>query len=297
MITRRLFLGQAMAACAVARTGFALDAREAAGVDPNLVALFSDTHVTRRPDSPFQRDGLARCVSEVLALNPRPAHVIIYGDLAHLTGEPDDYALLKERLAPLTAGGVRWHPVLGNHDRHEVFFKAFPEFARSTVPGKWVSVVETPRADFILLDSCLDGPVQGSIDEPQRAWLRETLSRYTKPVFVGAHHPISETGVDALLAATPACCGYIHGHNHVWTPNSTDAVWSLGLPSTGHWGDIGHVMVRLTPDAATFTNAEHDYYPRTPKFPDQPPVRQPEWMARAKKKNGETWTPPLKNSH
>ena len=293
MITRRLFLGQAMAACAADRRGFAQTAPDAAGVDPNLVTLFSDTHVTRRPDSPFQRDGLARCVSEVLALSPRPAHVIIYGDLAHLTGEPDDYALLKELLAPLAAGGVRWHPVLGNHDRHEAFFAAFPEYARSPVPGKMVSVVETPRADFILLDSCLDGPVQGTLDEPQRAWLRETLSQYAKPVFVGAHHPVSETGVNALLAATPACCGYIHGHNHVWDPNSAYAVWSLGLPSTGHWGDIGHVMVRLAPDAATFTNAGHDYYPHTPKFPDQPPMRQPEWTARAKKKDAETWTPPL----
>ncbi len=290
MITRRRFLGQALTACAVARTGLA---QVAAGVDPNLVALFADTHVTRRENSPFQRQGLARCVREILALNPRPAQVILFGDLSCATGEADDYALLRELLAPLAAGGVRWHPVLGNHDNHAAFFAAFPEHAQTPVAGRMVSVVETPHAAFILLDSGLDGPVQGALDEPQRAWLREALGQCVKPVFVGAHHPIKELGIQALLAATPACRGFLYGHNHAWNPDGARAVPSLCLPSTGHWGDIGFVLARLGPDTATFTNTAHDFYPRPPKFPDQPPVRQPEWTDRIKKRHGATWTTPL----
>jgi hypothetical protein len=294
-ITRRFFLAQAAAACALARSGTA--AAGAPGTDPNRLVLLADTHVTPKPNSPWQREGLARCVREILALSPRPANVILYGDLAYLVGNPEEYVLLKELLGPLDAAGVRWHPVMGNHDRRGPFYAAFPERrAETRVPDRVVSVVETPRADFILLDSCLapsdaagqPGPVPGGIDDRQAAWLRDTLSACKKPVFVGAHHPIHETRVGPLLAATPAVAGYIHGHDHAWRTHGKDpAVPTLCLPSTGHWGDIGHVVVDLAEGEARFTLAQHDYY--TPRPAATPDAVKPEWKARVQKNDGQTW--------
>ena len=291
-LTRRFFLAQTAAACVLARNGMA----QAMGVDPNRLVLLSDTHVTPNPGCPWPREGLARCVREILAMVPRPANVILYGDLAHLVGNPEEYVLLRELLQPLKTAGVRWHPVMGNHDRRDAFYAAFPERkAETRVPDRVVSIVETPRADFILLDSCLapsdaagkDAPVPGGIDDRQAAWLRETLSAYKKPVFVGAHHPIHETLVGPLLTSIPAVAGYIHGHDHAWRTHGKDrAVPTLCLPSSGFWGDIGHTVVDLADGEALFTLAQHDYY--TPR-----PADKPEWKARAQKNDGQTWKPRL----
>jgi 3',5'-cyclic-AMP phosphodiesterase len=176
-------------------------------LDEDLVALFADLHSTGDTNNPHQRAGIAQCVRDVLALNPRPANVLFYGDLAFDHGDTNDYRLLRELVGPLEGAGIRWHAALGNHDRREAFLSVFPERREpaSPVPGRLVAVVETPRADFILLDSCLEGPVDGGIDEAQCAWLRETLGRHKKPVFVGAHHPIKETGVASLMASNDLC--------------------------------------------------------------------------------------------
>ena len=186
---------------------------------------------------------------------------------------------------------------MGNHDRRAPFYAAFPQRrAESPVADRVVSIVETPRADFILLDSCLapsdaagkPGPVQGGIDDAQAAWLRDVLSQYEKPVFVGAHHPIQETQVGPLLTATPAVAGYIHGHEHAWRTQGQDrAVPTLCLPSTGHWGDIGYVVLDLADGEACFSLVQHDYY--TPRPAATPDAVKPEWKERIAKNQGQTW--------
>ncbi|HHU13576.1 MAG: DUF1080 domain-containing protein [Kiritimatiellae bacterium] len=262
-------------------------------LDPNLVALFADLHVTMDNKNQHQRAGLERCVREVLALNPRPANVLFYGDLSIDRGATNDYRMLKTLVKPLDDAGVRWHAAFGNHDRRAPFFAIFPECAAaSLVPDRLVSLVETPHADFVLLDSCLEGPVHGGLDDAQRAWLRTVLSGRSKPVFVGAHHPLHETGIATLLAATPACKGYVYGHNHNWLQQETSGVQTLCLPSTGHWGDIGYVLVRLSADEAVFSLKQHDYY--TPRPAATPEQAKPEWAARAKRNDGSQWRVPLK---
>jgi len=262
-------------------------------MDPDLVALFADTHVTSDPARTYQRDGLTRCVRDVLAHSPRPANVLLYGDLSVNVGEPDDYRTLKALLKPLEDAGVRWHATLGNHDRRESFFSVFPELRLEPppVPGRHVSVVSTPRADFILLDSCIEGSVGGGIDDAQRAWLAETLARASKPVFVGAHHPLKETAVAGLLAACTRVKGYIYGHNHAWRLQREESVDTLCLPSTGHWGDIGYALVRLGAEEAVFTLRQHDYYSSRPAA--RPEDVKPEWRARVEKNDGSRWSVPL----
>jgi hypothetical protein len=94
-------------------------------LDPNLVALFADLHVTMDNKNQHQRAGLERCVREVLALNPRPANVLFYGDLSIDRGATNDYRMLRTLVKPLDDAGVRWHAAFGNHDRRAPFFAIF----------------------------------------------------------------------------------------------------------------------------------------------------------------------------
>lgn len=258
-------------------------------LDENLVALFADPHVSADPQLPHQRAGLTQSIQDILACNPRPANVLIYGDLSFHHGEPADYVMLKQLLKPLEDAGIRWNACLGNHDRREPFLETFPDRRSATppVPGRLVTVVTTPHADFILLDSCLEGPTNGGLDEPQLAWLQQTLARATQPVFVGAHHPLKETGVAALLRSTAWTRGYIYGHAHAWMQQAQEDVATLCLPSTGQWGDIGYVLVQLSADEAVFTLHQRDYY--TPRPAATPADLKPEWKLRTDKNNGSQW--------
>jgi 3',5'-cyclic AMP phosphodiesterase CpdA len=258
-------------------------------LDASSVVLLSDLHLTHDPNNPHQRAGFSRCVRDVLALNPRPANALFFGDLSFNHGETNDYRLLKELVRPLEDAGIRWTACFGNHDRRAPFFAVFPERQTPDAPvsNRLVSVVRTPHADFILLDSCLEGPTHGDLDDAQRAWLSQTLARETRPAFVCAHHSIGETGVAPLMATNACCAAYLHGHEHMWRHRTEHGVETLCLPSTGHWGDIGFVVVRLTDDGATFTLRQYDFY--TPRPAAHPEGVKPEWKARVRANDGDCW--------
>lgn len=240
--------------------------------DEDLVCIISDMHTN---PGGYQPAKLVRTVDEILRLNPRPRNVIALGDLAYLTGRPEEYALLKEILRPFEGSGIHLTLGMGNHDRRENFAACFPEHkAASLLDDRYVYVVQTPRADFIVLDSLQQGEdtstwiTPGALDERQRTWLEDRLSKYTdKPVFVMAHHPIHETGIKNLLIDSPTCCGYIHGHDHVWRTGWQKKNYSeyqvlptLCVPSTGHWGDIGYTLLKMGDDRATASLREYEFF-------------------------------------
>ena len=246
-----------------------------AGFDENLVVLISDLHVN---PGGYQPGRLERAIADIIALRPLPRNVIALGDLAYLTGKPSEYALLKQILSPLEDTGIRLTLAMGNHDRRANFAAAFPAYAEtSLMKDRFVYVVETPRADFIVLDSLQESEdpttwiTPGALSDSEKEWLRDTLEAHAaKPVFVMAHHSISETGVKDILLSSPSCCGYIQGHDHVWKDgwfkksyHERDIVRTLCLPSTGHWGDIGYTMLHLEEDYAEARLCEYEFF-----FPD-----------------------------
>lgn len=246
--------------------------RKTAAFDDDLVCIISDLHVN--PEG-YQPGLLERTVADILRLNPLPRNVIALGDLAYLTGKPEEYARLKEIIAPLETAGIRLTLGMGNHDKRANFAEAFPAYAASSLmEERYVFVVETPRADFIVLDSLQESTSKfkwitpGAIDDAQREWLKDKLATYTgKPVFVMSHHSIEETGIGGLLCDCPSCCGYIHGHNHVWRPgwihknyHDLDLVRTLCVPSTGHWGDIGYTLLRLEETQAVATLRQYEFF-------------------------------------
>ncbi|MBQ5789067.1 MAG: hypothetical protein IIW01_02155, partial [Thermoguttaceae bacterium] len=84
----------------------ALAAEEPAPLDPNLVAIFSDIHV-REPESSQQSSRFIKSVAQVLAMNPRPATLLIYGDVAYDAGKPEDYKIFRRMVEPLEKAGIR----------------------------------------------------------------------------------------------------------------------------------------------------------------------------------------------
>src|SRR6056300_247616 len=108
-ITRRNFIRGSLAFTSSAWIKSHAMARQTT-FDPNRVALLADTHIsddpkrsypgTKWPGSPVKEeehewvnmaDSLAQAVREVIALNPRPANLIVNGDCALSRGTVAEY--------------------------------------------------------------------------------------------------------------------------------------------------------------------------------------------------------------
>ncbi|MBO7678440.1 MAG: metallophosphoesterase [Thermoguttaceae bacterium] len=240
-------------------------------VDPDLVVMISDIHIGAKTNKPAYaavvKAKLNQTLDKILAMNPRPALVLHYGDIACSNGKPADYEMVKPILSRLDEAGIPWVTAFGNHDRRDAFWEVFPEKRGvEEFPERLVTVTETDRAFFILLDSLVVGSVAANPDPEQLQWLDKklrSLESTGKRVYVGAHHPIGQTGAADSLKKHPNAAGYIFGHNHYWHCKTVDSVPRVGLPSTAYIPHnkfpekerpLGYVTLRLgeTEDVFTF---------------------------------------------
>ncbi len=259
--------------------------------DRNKVVILSDAHVGVSSGQ-WQRDGLAARIATILLMDPLPGCVLILGDMAYAHGDVADYELFKEMMAPLDAADIPWYPMMGNHDDREAFFTVFPERKSNLVADRLVTVVKTPRSDFVLLDSLKDGKISGTLDEKQRTWLKSFLSKQKKSTFICAHHSIYDTKLQTLLEKTPCVAGYFHGHLHSWVETQTKkGLNCISIPSTGQWGDIGYAVLTQNNLRAKMVSTIVDYYYPMPKEPPKP-----EWLERISRKNGREVVIPLGKS-
>ena len=255
--------------------------KEARRLDASLVAFISDLHVNglkaEFPAHCYEEVCLRKTVAAILAMDPLPANVVCFGDIAYHWGQPEDYPLAASILKPLEDAGIRLTLGMGNHDRRDNFLAQWPEYAKtSPVAGRIVSKVELPHVDLLMLDTLSSLEVEknkksnpGEMDNAQREWLRETLKSSTKPVLTCAHHKPNEDKVKigGLIMESAACKGHIHGHWHKWARDILYKGWNpqqlkpyVGLPSTGHWGDIGFATMRTFPDRVEITNHQNDFF-------------------------------------
>lgn len=291
-------IGKAEASPLVKMAGKMAPEPPKAKFDDNLVVLISDVHCD--PEG-YEPQRIKSMVDDILKMKPLPRNVIALGDLAYLTGKVSEYTLLRTLIEPIEKAGITLTLGMGNHDRREEFDSIFPEHKAKSVFGmhRYVYIVETPHADFIVLDSLQQGDDKttwiggGALDAPQREWLEKTLASYTKPVFVCAHHGVGELKIGSLLVDTPACCGFIHGHDHRWRKDwlirnyrEHRTVNMLCLPSVSCWGDIGYTTVRITPEKLVAQITEKEFYF---PFPAESPDKEPKaWKIKAEETNGDT---------
>jgi len=209
-------------------------------VDENKVVLLSDTHLDSRGPTRGEFDSIhdfKRCVRRILDMNPQPAAVLLLGDLTE-NNTVESFKMLRELLVPWDQAGIRYYLTLGNHDRADVFFQAFPEYrAKTAVPGGGVScLIELPLADFAVVETAGIGSPDwfGGVKEEDKAWLNGVLQRPApKPLFVCGHHPLDRNPAGNDLRQAKAFQAWIHGHNHVaGTKQTEDGIQMIGLPSS-----------------------------------------------------------------
>lgn len=274
-LSRRQFLAGSLAAGAGVMLGDRLLAG-ATAVDANRFALLADTHVWEHRDREHHgarpAENFAAARQEILALSPQPAAAIIAGDCVFIEGHAADYAVLADVVQPVREAGLPLHFVLGNHDHREHFYAAFPDAkpsGRPSVTDKHVALLETPRANWLLLDSLQKtNHTPGRLGQAQLDWLVRTLdARPDKPALVVAHHyPDSKpktTGLEDtqalfdVLVPRKQVKAFIFGHAHRWEHKIQDGLHCVNLPTLVWIFDKaqprGWVDAQLRPEGAALT--------------------------------------------
>jgi 3',5'-cyclic-AMP phosphodiesterase len=221
-----------------------------------ILAQLSDPHLHATGDDRGAARALRTAVAAVLELRPAPDAVLVSGDLGDL-GDPAEYALARELLAPLP---MPVHVLAGNHDDHEALSEAFGTPARYTT-----------RVGELALVAChtpIPGRLEGRLD---LEWLEAELEAARGgPVVIAMHHPplltgipvLDEIGLSAeeragltdLLARFPNVRRVVSGHVHRTAFGVLGGCGVVTAPST-------NLQARLEIGARAF-----DFVPEPPGF-------------------------------
>lgn len=260
----------------------------AAETDPHRWALLSDTHIAEDPTTIAREVNLTKnlesVISQVSSLSARPAGLMINGDCALNRGLAGDYATLSKLIQPLSETGIPAHLLLGNHDDRDVFWTSLNAArpAQPLVDGRHLSILETPRANWFLLDSLdIVNKTPGQLGDQQRAWLAKELdARAGKPALVMLHHNPNPadgsktTGLKdtsellEILLPRKHVKMLFFGHSHTWRLSEQDGMHLVNLPAVAYrfkpeevtgWVDclLGERGATLEVRAHDTTHSEH----------------------------------------
>lgn len=165
-----------------------------------LIAHISDFHVfASKPETPLVRLDAERAARRVVAdlarFAPALDAVAFTGDLTD-GGSPEDYALLRDILAPLS---MPVFMVPGNHDKRATLRAAFAD--RLPFGAETFLNYETRIGGMRLLalDTLVEGRGDGALHPESLSWLAEKLSPATaEPTIVLLHHPPFPSGIGSL---------------------------------------------------------------------------------------------------
>ena len=236
--------------------------------DSSRVALLADTHIsddpkqsypgTKWPGSPVKEhehewvnmaDALVQSAKEVIALNPRPANLIVNGDCALSRGTVGEYKEFLRLIEPIRKAGITIHITIGNHDTREKLWKLLP-FLKKEQLGIHADVLELPHANLILLDS----GKRGTMEDKQLDWLAQQLDqRKDKPALVFGHYnPLPTLGIRPsrgmpegrklleLIAQRKHAKAFFHGHTHEWQHSRAGAIQIIAQPPVSYYFGKGH---------------------------------------------------------
>jgi 3',5'-cyclic AMP phosphodiesterase CpdA len=161
----------------------------------------TDTHLVppgKRLHGLDPRSRLDACIADINARHGDAEFCIITGDLVH-AGQPEAYDDLKECLSAL---GMPYHLLIGNHDNRQNFRAAFPE-TPCDENGFVQSVLDTDAGPFILLDTVLEaagkGEHWGEFCERRVKWLNARCDEFRdQSVYVFMHHPSFELALPSV---------------------------------------------------------------------------------------------------
>lgn len=194
-----------------------------------LVAQISDTHLlpptSDLPAAQLRADCLERCVTAINRASPDV--VILTGDTTQ-HGQPDEYAWLRELLAPLKAP---LYMVPGNRDDNDELRRAFSDATFLPQAGPFLHyAIEDFDTRLVAIDSTLSGERKGRFCEQRQAWLEATLAAQPeRPALLFIHHPPFDVGdhytggyrhaqealaLQAIVARHSQVVGLLCGHVH-----------------------------------------------------------------------------------
>ena len=282
-ISRRSFLKGAFAGTLLPGSLLAAEGERS----PDVWAFFADTHIhadrTRRGGNPpvCPVEHLETLRADVLiGTVGKPSGLIVVGDCARLRGLPGDYDTLFAEFKPFQEAGIDVHYLMGNHDNRKNFLDAIerrdgkkPSENKEKIPERLYSVLETPKANFFLLDSLEEtNSTPGRLGKTQLDWLETQLdARKDKPAMLFAHHCLDYTSqivqspyalLDTVdfwkrIKDRKQVKAYISGHSHVWRHLKKDGVHLIALPTTAWCFDqsqpIGWVLCELKGGGARLT--------------------------------------------
>jgi len=159
-----------------------------------LIAQISDTHIlapgSDHPAAELRADCLRRCVADI---NRRQPDVVIFTGDTVQHGQADEYALLRDLLAPLEAP---LYLVPGNRDDKVVLRTAFDDKEFLSDEGEFLHyVVEDYPVRLVAIDSTLAGERKGVFCPARQSWLDTVLSdQPSQPALLYIHHPPFDVG-------------------------------------------------------------------------------------------------------
>jgi len=188
---------------------------------------------------------LREAIEHVNRLEPQPDLVLLTGDLVN-EGRPEEYAHLRELLAPLQAP---FHLVPGNHDLTTALRAAFPDHVHGDT-GRADGVIDGPLR-IVTLDSSRYPEPGGALDPDQLEWLDQTLGEAPDhPTVVAVHHPPFATGIAhmdtmaleassaaglaAVIAGHPQVERVLSGHLHRHIVRRFAGTIAMTAPGTAH---------------------------------------------------------------
>ena len=265
-LTRRQFGKRAFAvggAALITSNASAALNSESAELDQNRVVLLADTHIsadpgrsypgTKWPGSPVGDDehesvnmaeSLAETAKRIIALEPRPVHLILNGDCAFSSGKVAEYKEFLRLVEPVRAAGVTVHVTIGNHDNRDNLWKTLP-FLRKDQIGLQAEVIELEHANLVLLDSGR----KGILGDKQLNWLANQLDeRSDKPALIFGHfNPYPNRGVRPikgmqdgasllkLLGEREHARAYFYGHTHEWQHDRRGHLSLINQPAVSYY--------------------------------------------------------------
>ncbi len=163
-----------------------------------LIAQISDMHIKSPGSLLYKRIDTAgyleRAVAHVMRLDPRPDIVIATGDLVD-GGKLEEYAFLREMLAPLT---MPVYLIPGNHDARDAMRAAFPGHSYLPRDGYLQYAIDDHPLRLIALDTLVDGKPYGELCEQRLSWLEDRLGEQHRPTLLFMHHPPFDCGIEAF---------------------------------------------------------------------------------------------------
>ncbi|MDR0337547.1 MAG: metallophosphoesterase [Planctomycetaceae bacterium] len=226
-------------------------------------AILSDTHIpgnrNRNGGKPSINpvEHFRKIRADILSSEAgKPVGLIHCGDCAYMQGMPEDYTTFLEEFEPIRQVGLPVHFLMGNHDNREAFLRAVARMEKrespQTIPNRLHSILETPKANFFLLDSLENtNSTPGLLGQAQLEWLADELdARKDKPALLFAHHyprffrtrPARLTefkDTDELLQCIvprKQVKAFVFGHSHLWNTYHLEELLWINIPTTA-WRD------------------------------------------------------------